>query len=344
VIVARRLKVLIGTFLEPEYVETITSCDGSIEVMYAPELLPVPRYACDHTGLARRLTAAEQGVWESLLARADVSFDFDWQAPAELPRRSPNLRWVQATSAGIGAFMRRTGLDRAELVATTAAGVHALPLAEFALAGALYFAKGFPALRGWQRERRWEPYTTALLAGRRVTVVGLGGIGREVVKLFTALRTVITAVVRADAEPYANGMSRVDFHHVDDVLPTTDILVLCCPLTPETENLIGPRQLAKLPRHAVVINVARGRVVDESALIEALVAGELGGACLDVFASEPLPADSPLWDMENVIVSPHSASTVSTENAALTELFVDNLRRYLLGAPLRNVYRADRGY
>ena len=340
----RRLNVLIGTFLEPEHVETIASCDSSIDVLYAPEQLPVPRYPCDHAGVPRRLTAAGQRAWEALLARADVSFDFDWQSPADLPRRSPNLRWVQATSAGIGAFMRRTGLDRAPLIATTAAGVHALPLAEFALAGALYFAKGFPALRTWQRQHHWERYTTTLLAGRRVTVVGFGGIGREVVALFKALRTVITAVVRSDAEPHANGMSRVDFHHLDDVLPTTDILVLCCPLTGETENLIGPRQLAKLPRHAVLINVARGRVVDEPALIDALTAGELAGACLDVFATEPLPPDSPLWDMDNVIVSPHSASTVASENAALTELFVDNLRRYLLGAPLRNVYRPERGY
>lgn len=341
---SRRLNVLIGTFLEREHVETIASCDGSIEVLYAPELLPVPRYACDHTGVPRTLTGAERGVWESLLARADVSFDFDWQAPAQLPRRSPNLRWVQATSAGIGGFMHRTGLDQASLVATTAAGIHALPLAEFALAGALYFAKGLPALRTWQRAHHWERYTTTLLAGRRVTVVGLGGIGREVVALFKALHTVITAVVRSDASPHANGMSRVDFHHIDDVLPTTDVLVLCCPLTSDTRGLIGPRQLAKLPRHAVLINVARGGVVDESALVDALTAGELGGACLDVFAAEPLPADSPLWGMDNVIVSPHSASTVATENAALTELFVDNLRRYLLGAPLRNVYQPERGY
>ena len=336
---ARRLNVLIGTYLEPEHVDTIATCDGSIDVLYAPDLLPTPRYACDHTGIPRHLSPAEQGTWDDLLARADVAFDFDWQAPAGLPWRAPGLRWVQATSAGIGGFMRSTGLDHAKIIATTAAGIHALPLAEFALAGALHFAKGFPQLRAWQQHRHWERYTTSLLAGRRVTVVGLGSIGREVVRLFTAMRTEITCVVRSGA-----GASRVDFRHLDDILPTTDVLVLSCPLTEETANLVGPRQLAKLPPHAILVNVARGGVVDEQALIEALMAGELAGACLDVFATEPLPADSPLWIMDNVIVSPHSASTVATENAALTELFVDNLRRYLLGAPLRNVYQPDRGY
>jgi phosphoglycerate dehydrogenase-like enzyme len=273
-----------------------------------------------------------------------VSFDFDWQAPAELPARAPLLKWVQATSAGIGAFVQRTGLDRTELVMTTAAGIHAVPLAEFAVTGALYFVKGLPFLRARQESHVWQRYTTSQLAGRVVTVVGLGGIGRQVAASFAGLGTHVIGVRRRRSDALPAVAELVDVSALDDVLPRTDVLVLCCPLTPETEGLIGPRQLDLLPRTAIMVNLARGQVVDEAALISALRSGDLGGACLDVFAVEPLPVDSPLWDMDNVLVSPHSASTVAGENAALTELFCDNLRRYLHGEPLRNVYRRDVGY
>jgi glyoxylate/hydroxypyruvate reductase A len=120
--------------------------------------------------------------------------------------------------------------------------------------------------------------------------------------------------------------------------------VLCCPLTDETAGLIGARQLSLLPRGAVLVNISRGPVVDQAALTAALRDGRLGGACLDVFATEPLPPDDPLWDLDNVIVSPHSASTVVTENAALTDLFLDNLACLAAGGPLRNCYDPARGY
>jgi glyoxylate/hydroxypyruvate reductase A len=339
------VSVLIATYLEPEYVERIAAVDPTVTVLYEPDLLPVPRYRCDHGGSPLTLSTADQSRWDALLATAEVSFDFDWQAPADLPTRAPNLRWVQATSAGIGSFVARTGLDRTDLTFTTAAGIHAVPLAEFAVTGALYFVKGVPHLRRQQQAHTWRRYTTAQLAGRVVTVVGLGGMGRQVAASFAALGTHVIGVGRPGRtyELPASAEVRV-LSELDDVLPRTDVLVLCTPLTPETTGLIGERQLALLPAHAVLVNLARGQVVDEPALIDALRADRLGGACLDVFAIEPLPEQSPLWDMDNVLVSPHSASTVVTENAAITDLFCDNLRRYLVGDPLRNTYRRNVGY
>jgi phosphoglycerate dehydrogenase-like enzyme len=258
---------------------------------------------------------------------------------------APQLRWVQATSAGIGGFMARTGLDRSGLAVTTAAGVHAVPLAEFALAGALYFVKGVPGLRQRQQARHWERYTTRQLAGQRALVVGLGGIGRQVAAAFGALGVQVWGLGRDGGRYDIDGLSRVIGRaELDDALPGTDVLVLCCPLTPQTEGLIGRRQLGLLPPHAVLVNISRGQVVDQDALTDALAAGRVGGACLDVFATEPLPADSPLWGMDNVLVSPHSASTVATENTRLTELFLDNLERFADGRPLRNRYEPDRGY
>jgi glyoxylate/hydroxypyruvate reductase A len=324
------LTVLVASYLEPALVERIAAADSGLTVLYRPELLPEPQYRCDHNGRRPELSPARAAEWAGLLARADVAFDFDWERPAELPQRAPKLRWIQATSAGIGGFVRRTGLDRSDIELTTAGGIHAVPLAEFAVTGALHFIKGVPELKRRQAAHHWERYTTTQLAGRTVTVVGLGGMGRQVAATFTALGTRVVEVTRGQ--------------NVDPVLPETDVLVLCCPLTPETEGLIGARQLALLPAEAVLVNLARGPVVDEPALIASLAEGHLAGAALDVFATEPLPDASPLWALDSVLVSPHSASTVDGENAALTDLFLDNLRRFREGAPLRNRYHRDRGY
>jgi phosphoglycerate dehydrogenase-like enzyme len=138
--------------------------------------------------------------------------------------------------------------------------------------------------------------------------------------------------------------SYVASDQLHQVLPEVDALVLACPLTGQTRGLIGAAELALMRRGSVLVNISRGPVVDEEALVAALRAGHLGGACLDVFATEPLPAGSPLWDMPNVIVSPHSAATVAAENGLLTDLFIDNLQRWLAGKPLRNTYDRAAGY
>ncbi|XUK61558.1 D-3-phosphoglycerate dehydrogenase [Plantibacter sp. RU18] len=338
------MRVLIGSWLEAEHVATIAAEPG-VEVLYEPELLPQPRYASDHHGQPRELSSTEDARWQALLARADVAFDFDWQDPAALPHRAPRLRWIQATSAGIGAFVQRTGLDQSGIQITTAAGVHAVPLAEFALAGALHFVKDVPRLQRDRHTTRWERHTTGQLSGRRVAVIGVGGMGRNVVRVFAAMGCAVTAVGRAGRDyDLAPGIEVTSTDHLGDVLPTTDVLVLCCALTSETAGLIGRPQLAALPDGAILVNIARGGVVDETALIDELTSGRLAGAALDVVTEEPPAQDSPLWSLDNVLLSPHSASTVDTENATLTELFVDNLRRFHAGEPLRNVYDAGRGY
>jgi glyoxylate/hydroxypyruvate reductase len=340
--------IVIGSYLEEEYVQRIAAADAAGRVIYEPGLVPAPRYQCDHTGTRRDLSAAELDRWRALGAEADVYFDFDWLDPAQMPERSPGLRWIQATSAGIGGFMQRTGLDAAispKLQVTTAAGVHAVPLAEFALTGALYFVKGLPELRRRQQARHWERYTIRQLAGLRVLVVGLGGIGRQVAATFAGLGVEVWGLGRTGGTYDVPALSQViDKNGLDEALPKIDIMVLACPLTSETEGLIGARQLGLLPRGAILVNISRGQVVDQAAMTQALRDGQLGGACLDVFATEPLPPEDPLWGLDNVIVSPHSASTVATENAALTDLFLDNLARLAADQPLRNRYDPVRGY
>lgn len=355
---AAGLTIVIGSFLEQEQVDRIAAAPASRRVIYEPGLLPVPRYLCDHTGPPRDLDAAGRDRWRALAAAAEVYFDFDWLDPGGMARRSPGLRWVQATSAGIGGFMQRTGLAASVraasapdpgtgpgLTVTTAAGIHAVPLAEFAVMGALHFVKGVPQLKQRQRARHWERYTTRPLAGQRALVIGLGGMGQQVAASFAALGVEVWGLGRTGAAYDVAALTRVIARaDLDAALPGIGIVVLCCPLTDETAGLIGARQLRLLPRGAVLVNISRGPVVDQAALTSALRDGHLGGACLDVFATEPLPPDDPLWDLDNVIVSPHSASTVATENVALTDLFLDNLARLAAGDPLRNRYDPGRGY
>ncbi len=338
------LTIVIGSYLEPEQAGRIGAAPG-VRLLYEPELLPAPRYPSDHTG--RRPDLRESGLarWRAIAAQADVFFDFDWLEPESMASRCPDLRWIQATSAGIGGFMLRTGLNDSGLTVTTAAGIHAVPLAEFAVAGALYFVKGLPELRQRQAARHWERYATQRLAGRRALVAGLGGIGRAVAASFGCLGVEVWGLGRDGGSYDDAGVARlITRSQLDAALPEVDILVLACPLTDETEGMIGAAQIALMKPDAIVINVARGPLIDQPALTAALSAGRLAGACLDVFAAEPLPADDPLWALDNVIVSPHSASTLATENASLVDLFLDNLRRFRSGAPLRNRYDPERGY
>ena len=338
------LAVLICSYLEPPLVELIAATPG-VEVFNAPELLPQPRYACDHTGRRRDLDQAGLRRWGELLATAEVCFDFDWDQPARLPERAPKLRWIQATSAGIGGFMDRTGLSAGFITVTTAAGVHAVPLSEWVLTGVLHFVKDIPELQARQRAHRWERTAVGALAGRRAVVVGLGHVGRRVGEVLAALGVEVWGAGRAGSSYDRPTLARVgSTTELAGMLPGCDVLVLCSPLTTETEGIIGRAELALLPEHAILVNIGRGHLVDEDAMIEALQAGRLGGAVLDVARVEPLPQDSPLWDLDNVLICPHSASTFATENSALVELFLDNLQRYRTGAPMRNLYQTDRGY
>lgn len=336
--------VLVTSFLEAHLVDRIRSTwDG--EVCYEPSLLPAPRYVADHGGRRPELDETARQRWRDLLGRAQICFDFDWWQPDRLLLNCPKLRWVQATSAGIGGFVRRHGLAAGDVVFTTAAGTHAIPLAEFAVTGALYLVKGVPDLLDRQRRHHWERYTTRSLAGLRVTVVGMGHIGRLTATMFAAFGTHVTGVARpGGSRPDLPGVDVVDTTALDAVLSRTDVLVLAIPLTPETERLIDRPRLDLLPDGAVVVNIARGPVLDQAALVDALATGRLGGAALDVTDPEPLPVDSPLWDRPDVLISPHSASTLANENDVIVDLFTDNLARWRDGRPLRNVYRPELGY
>ena len=339
-----KLCVLIASYLEPEHVERIAAVPG-VEVVYDPALLPAPRYQADHHGAPLHRAPGDEARWRGYLARAEVLFDFDFTNLDRLLELAPNVRWIQATSAGIGELLLRTGLVHSSVIFTTASGVHATPLAEFCLWAMLGFVKDAPRLAREQAAHHWERYCARELRGMSVGIIGLGNVGREVARLCRAfgmhvIATRRTAVPAADA----GADEMVPLGELPRLLGASDVVVVSIPRTAKTERLIGEREIRAMKRGAFFINIGRGAVVDEPALIEALRDGHLGGAALDVVADEPLQPTSPLWDMPNVIISPHSASTADSENAKLTELFCENLRRYLAREPLLNLFDRDRMY
>jgi len=313
--------------------------DPRIEVFYEPDLLGRPRYPTDHSAPIER-TPAQEAHWHELLAQAEVMFGFDYSHLHDLLRFTPRLKWVQGTSTGIGQTVKRFGWDDSEIVFTTAGGVHSGPLAEFILMAMLMFVKDAFRMAAEKERRHWERYTGTELRGKTLAVISLGSGGREVARLGRCLGMHVIGTKRTTegVEPTSLGVERLypwtDLH---PMLAQADFVVLFLPHTPETQGLIGEAELAAMKPGAVLINVARGTIWDEPAVIAALRSGHLGGLASDVFAVEPLPADSPLWDMPNVLISPHSGSAADSENRKLTELFCDNLRRYLVNEPLRNV-------
>jgi phosphoglycerate dehydrogenase-like enzyme len=202
---------------------------------------------------------------------------------------------------------------------TNAAGVHATPLAEFVLFAMLYFAKRMPRVLADQQRHHWERFALDTLPGKTLGIVAFGHVGRAIARLARSAGLRIQALRRTPGDP--DGSPDADAIYppggLRALLSLSDYVALIVPLTPETTGLLGKAELAAMKPGAVLINVGRGQLVDEAALVEALRSGHLGGAALDVFAREPLPADSPLWDMPNVLVTPHSMSTALGENELL---------------------------
>ena len=252
---------------------------------------------------------------------------------------APKLQWVHIHSAGADRPVYPRLRAKGVLVATSS-GANATIVAHSALAGVLALARHLPQLWAAQREHRWAPLLGSGmprdLTGQTAVLVGWGPIGQHLGALLQALGLNLV-VVRQRAEPAGPGIDTVTFDELHTVLPRADWLLLACPLTARTRNLVDAAALAALPAGARIVNVARGEIVDELALIETLRAGKLGGAFLDVYAHEPLDPASPLWDLPNVIATPHSAGFSDGNAARVGGMFLDNLRRWRQGEPLHNL-------
>jgi phosphoglycerate dehydrogenase-like enzyme len=295
------------------------------------------------------LDAWDRDTLRRLLPDADVAFTpfVDRDLFPSLTR----LRWVQSPAVGVGGLMFPE-LLASGVVLTSARGIRARAMAEHILGAAIALARKLPAAIRAQAAHRWAQdelegpsIDVRTLHGQRMGIVGLGAIGRELVGIAGPFGFRITAIRRRAAEPPPLGVDAVwPPERLHDLLAVSDVVVLAAPHTPETKRLIGRRELDRIKPGAFLINVARGKLIDDDAVVEALRDGRLGGAALDVFTEEPLPSSSPYWDLPNVIVTPHTSGAVRDYWTPLVALFSDNLRRFDRGEPLLNVVDKVAGY
>jgi phosphoglycerate dehydrogenase-like enzyme len=333
------INLLIATPLAEDFVAQIRAVDPRLEVVHRPDLLGTPTYIADHHPPANR-TPEQEAEFRSLISQAEIIYDFDTDAAPHYATLAPGLRWIQTTSAGVGQAVKRYGLDQTDVIVTTSSGVHSGPLTEFVMMATLMFTKRAFYLLEAKERREFERFCATELEGRTMAIVGPGRVGSNVARIARAFGMRTTALPRRHRSPEEIGVDKVyRREELHAMLGEADVVVLIMPHTPETENMIDAAALACLKPTAILVNIARGQVLDEEALIEVLREGRIAGAALDVFRQEPLPPDSPLWSLPNVIINPHSASTADTEDTKTVALFCENLRHYLAGdfGKMRNV-------
>ncbi len=348
-----KFNLFISSPLEPEYVDQIRAVDPErVDVRVEPSLYPPTRYVADHHGPSDFEIPAERlDLWFECLRQADFLLDFPaYLRPGmTISDASPNLKWVQTTSAGVGQQVVKLGLQESDIIVTTASGVHARPLAEFVFMALLSHVKLLPRLQRDQQAHVWERFCSDELDGKTLAIVGPGKIGRQVARIGRCFNMRVLAMGRTGGPARAQelGVDEVfTREQLHQMLGQADAVVLSCPHTPETEGLIDRAAIESLKPGVMFVNISRGQVVDHAALLEALQDGKIAFAALDVFATEPLPADSPFWDLPNVLVNPHSASTAVSENQKITDILCHNLRCYLDGRidEMRNVLDKGRLY
>lgn len=316
------LRILLSEVAARKHAAAIAACmGGRPHVLVSEGDADIAFVTRDVTGMSTKhqVVPATRAFYDKLLA-------------------APSLRWVQLHSAGADrpVFLQ---LHERGVTLTTASGANADVVAQTVVAGLLALARRFPQLMAAQREKRWASLMGGALprdlSGQQATIVGWGPIGQHVCRLLEAFGLRV-AVVRSNASAPGTAPEAVAFEQLTQLLPTTDWLVLACPLSDRTRGLVNAQALALLPAGAHLLNVARGEIVDENALVEALRNGRLAGAFLDVFTHEPLQQESPLWSLPNVIATPHSAGLSDGNADRVADIFLANLRRRVAGEPMVN--------
>jgi phosphoglycerate dehydrogenase-like enzyme len=324
--------------------------DG-LKVISTFQFAPASQEVLREAAKAEVLCIARTDEFLARLPEAEIICSY-WM-PANWRQLAPHLHWLQCSGAGVDGLLPTGVLDAdSEVIVTTATGVHATTISEYVFGSILMFNRNWPEMvrlqdrHVWPRSASWYNLGARELVDQTVGIIGLGHIGRRVAQLARAFGMHVLATHRT----VSNGEKDPDvdqlypMEQLQELLRLSDYVVLAVPLTQETEKLMGEAELRVMPRNAYLVNVARGRVVDEEALIRALQERWIAGAGLDVTEEEPLPANSPLYSMPNVILTPHISGLSAHYDKRLTALFAENLQRYRSGQPLRNRYDPERGY
>jgi phosphoglycerate dehydrogenase-like enzyme len=286
--------------------------------------------------------AEAKAKMDALLAETEILVGF--VPPQDLLKRAPKLKWVQLMSAGADG-VTRSEIWQSNITITGVSGIHATPISEYVLGTMLLFAKESAFALQMKQKRQMQRYTPRLLRGQTIGIIALGHIGREVARLAKAFGMKVLAVDEMRGiRPARNVDKMLPVSQLHKMLAESDYVVSCVPLTPKTSKMIGEKELRAMKNTAYLINISRGGIVDEDALVRALEEKRIAGAGLDVTAVEPLPASSRLWDFDNVIVTPHISGAQEEYMVLGTRLFCENLKRYLKGKKLMNIISRKRGY
>ena len=313
-----KIKVLIGSRQAPEIEAMLSDVPENVEVRFLPQGDPLRAHIADVEILFGH-------IGEDAMPEANV------------------LRWVHQPHAGVEGFMYPS-FKASDVVLTNCRGLYGTQIAEHAFALLLSLTRHIPIQLEFMKAKHWERTQCIELAGMTMGILGLGGIGRAIAARARAFEF---EVVAADVASIDKPDTVTELYNLDGLMPflaQSNILMVCCPSTPETHKLLSHAQFNQMPDRSYVVNVSRGKVIDEEALIPALRSGKLAGAGLDVTYTEPCPPESPLWEQENVILTSHSAGASQHIRRRAMQLFIDNLHCYLADEPLVNVVDKTKGY
>ncbi|MEW6664542.1 MAG: D-2-hydroxyacid dehydrogenase [Thermodesulfobacteriota bacterium] len=328
---SKKLNVLVTTPIGDKALSRIAALGSKINLRDVSDLV-----MADESGdmnATRRL--------DDYLAEADVIYGA--APPRRIVERAPKLRWIHSKLAGVEVFMDEA-IVNSKVIVSNSRGIPATQVSEMVFEIMLMFVKHAPLYFRFKQERRWERIPPELLKGKTLGLVGFGSIGRAVARLAKAfgMRVIAEDISRSVRSRYVDLFLHPE--ELTQLFSKSDFVVVAVPLTPQTRKMVAKAELQSMKPTAYLINVSRGPVVDEEALVQALTEKRIAGAGLDVFTVEPLPADSRLWDLPNVIYSPHVAGTLATYNELTADFFCDNLKRYMKGQRLRNRVNKQRGY
>ncbi len=307
--------------------------------------LVIPELQARHPDLTFTVAKDRAQLPEQL---ADAEIYVGWLSRDEF-LAAKKLRWIQSPSTGVDSFLRIPELRESDVILTNARGVHAAPLAEQAFAMIFGFTRGMKVFLEHQQRHEWAGRDArdglVELTGSTMGIVGYGTVGRATAERALAFGMEVLAVDVLPGEKADRGIQVGGLDELDELLRQSDYVVVTVPLTEQTRGMIGAEQIALMKPTAMLVGISRGGIIDEDALVEALTSGKLACAALDVFETEPLPADSPLWDIDNLIVLPHAAGGTQFEAASLRAIFAENVDRFVRGDfPLRNEVGKLRGY
>jgi len=329
----RQINVFVTTNISRENLERIANADAAVNLTSVAALCKGERNG----------DAEATAKINMLLPQAEVAFGLKF--PDNMIERAPNLKWIQVFLAGIDGFKAK-GLLPNNIVFTKTAGIQGTAMAEAIMVRMLMFAKQMSTYFQQKLGKTWEHTESITLRGKTLGIVGLGNVGKELAHLGKAFGMRVIANRRS--AKMVGKARNVDLlmpsSQLHQLLEQSDFVALTLPLTPDTQKMIGKKEFEVMKNSAYIINISRGQIIDEAAMIEALENKQIAGAGLDVFAVEPLPQESKLWNVPNVIISPHVAASMDSYPELATELFCENLRRYISGKKLLNVVDKTTGY